>query len=249
MFELDEPFVKSLLLERFGKLTVPRSSWPKGAGGVNRTTLWRSYQSRKLPTPPVFFCLAGALDVDPMAIIAIRKGRSYPHLFAYFQKYLWALSKPKEFENILKMSGFITCKSVWPCEEHSKMYYARSWFRRLVKHDAGLKANYYGKIEIRFKDPGVGKVVHFAWSTESGNRWNPYGTVRLLGQGIELLRYDGFSHCVEAPSDSQGFTVETWFGAGSADFTIASIHEFEIRQVGEDDPSLPVVGFWQPGER
>lgn len=243
MFALNESLVVELVLKKYGKLTMPSHFGPTGAGGVDRTTLWRSFKKQELPSIAVIFSLAGLLDVDPMAIITIKKMHTFPEVFGFFEKYLWAVKKPKQFNKILKLSEYLASQHEWPSENFSQKYYGRHWIKKTTKHEANGKTNYYGKIEINFKDIYTPKVIHISWRSNTKDQWHTYGAVRIFDQEIDLISYGGDSQNVCISQNHERFIVETWFGSETAEFCVASLHDFDIRQVEIADKSLSTVCF------
>jgi len=88
------------------------------------------------------------------------------------------------------------------------------------------------------------QVWHFAFKSPLGifREWRPYGFVEVFEDQISLFHFNGHMQVVPRPRDGR-FIVETYFGEGSADFRVASLHPFTLEQLEAPDPRLAVVRF------
>lgn len=168
------------------------------------------------------FGLAGALDVDPLALLSL-SDVTWPGLCDAVRSYNWTPLLAPAVQRFWFLRELIVPDKDWPSSDIAQNYFGRDWQRHERQHRVALRRNYFAAYAIE-PDPGAPlQVWHFAWRGHEGLPWRPYGFVRLEEGCVRLCGFDG-REATAARAGAGPFIVETWFGRGDADFCVASLH-------------------------
>lgn len=209
---------------------------------ISRATLYRWLRSEGLPSRSGLLKLARALDVDPFALFDFR-GR--PPIEAARELATTLLSHG-QLGTAAGMAWLLGRYLFAPGEEWpSETVFGRRWQRAVVRHDAGRRRDYWGLLPIAFSGvTGRPQAWHFAFRSikrgRDGGWWIPYGFA-VVNRTVRLIHFDGDAQERACPDGR--FVVETWFGAGSADFCVASLHPFELSDPESVAVDWPRVRF------
>jgi hypothetical protein len=189
------------------------------------------------------FGLAGALDVDPLALLSLSSNLSWPELCDAVISYNWDPELAPAVQRYWFLRDLILPDREWPSAHVADDYFGRHWNRFEREHRATVRRNYYAAFVIE-PDPGAKfQVWHFAWRKNRAALWISYGFVRLEDDLIRICGFDG-SEATAAISASERFSVETWFGRDAAEFCVASLHGLTCSPEGDAEfGGVPVVRF------
>ncbi len=210
---------------------------------ISRATLYRWLRSEGLPSRSGLLKLARALDVDPFALFDFR-GR--PPIEAARELATTLLSRG-QLGTAAGMAWLLGRYLFSPGEEWpSETVFGRRWQRAVVRHDASRRRDYWGLLPVTFPgETSRPQAWHFAFRSlkrgRGGGWWIPYGIAVAVGCSVRLVHFDGDAQERACPDGR--FVVETWFGAGSADFCVASLHAFELRDPDVIADDWPRVRF------
>ncbi len=169
------------------------------------------------------FGLAGAFDVDPLALLGLPGDVTWPGLCDAVRSYNWTPQLAPGVQRFWFLRELILPGRDWPSSDIARNYFGRDWQRQEREHRIAVKRSYYAAFAIEADPVAALQVWHFAWRAHSTLPWRPYGFVRLEEGGLRLCGFDGLE--VKATRSGAGpFIVETWFGRGDADFCVASLH-------------------------
>lgn len=204
---------------------------------------WASGDTQTLPKGSKrLLALAQALDVDPFMLLDIPAET----LIKACEKSSWNLSwgsihKSLSFLNDL----FKLTEDTWPPQEigalfegewfcfdfyHQPQKNGRHFFQGVhiqPDHDYGPDGTLLGP-----RDP---QLWYFAFregrykgeTFEPCGFWRPYGLIYLYKGQLQLIHLTGMLMNTAAQLPEGSFIAETFFGQGSAQFRIASLHPFE----------------------
>jgi len=195
----------------------------------DNSTLYRWIKGERLPkNADVFLRLAGLLDVDPFALIAVPTGDILAAADEVLRIVQNSFAPPPWLQFV---HGFFGRQISWPPEDLASVYFGRPWLVEEFNHDATIRTNYYATVLIRqaLKLPeGRPHIFHFAYRHPSlfHARWLQYGLVRVHGTSVVLHHINGYIDQLHMSDPDQPIRVETWFGPGPALFRIASLHPF-----------------------
>lgn len=185
------------------------------------------------------FGLAGALDVDPLALLSLL----WPELCAAVLAYFWDPRLAPAVQRYSFLGDLILPDPEWPSAHVADKYFGRRWNRFERKHIAAVRRNYYAAFVIEPDPEAKFQVWHFAWRKNQAAPWISYGFVRLEDDLIRICGFDG-REATAARSASERFSVETWFGHDAAEFCVASLHGFTCLPEGDAKfGGVPVVRF------
>lgn len=245
VIEIDGDLLESLCVERFKKVVaIPRESWPyPDTGRPDRGTLWRWRRGEAVPNEFNFLGLAGSLDVDPALLLKLREGTTFIDFCESVSPTGWGGSWASSLRKFSFFQDVIFGKNEWPPSEKILPAFKRDWFRHFFRHDATKRASYYAAFLITPKRGARNRVWHFAWR-DGWRGWRPYGVVIARDSEIHLYCFDGREASVAVKADQyQQFVVETWFGPNSAEFCLASLHDFTVELWNGDSSAFPNVRF------
>lgn len=219
----------------------------------HRVTVWRWINNPSGPFPKhadAILALAGALDLDPMALWDMEDDefRRRVHTFAVaIVRRRWK----DQDRTFMFLEQMLDCAGEWPADRLARHYYRRPWVVRNVSHDARRQRNYYGHFLIAPEtlSERAPQLWHFAFRDAPArgirgmNGWYVYGSVEAYGEKITLRNYNGKVSRCALKSSGGPFVVETWFGQGSADFRIASLHSFQLSMPERALRTIPRVRF------
>lgn len=246
MLGLDSEVLNALLAHRcsgrVADLILP-DVWPVKPP-PNRTTIWRWLRGEKFPrNADELFGLAGALDVDPVALLRLSSEMTFSRLCSVIAESIWAHQLTAALRRYWFLRTLFAPSRDWPPPGFAQKYFHRQWTKREHHHQASGRADYYHGFLLRAREPVLHQVWHFAWRDHLKGIWRPYGFVRRAGPRIQLLNFAGLEAIATfSQSDQQSFLVETWFGRGDADFCIASLHGFSMSS-SKPGLSVPMVRF------
>jgi hypothetical protein len=243
---LDCGAVTARIDERFdGNLAAVSRNWPVG-DPPHRSTILRWLRQETLPRSAhelLSFC--GALDLDPFSLWGVAPA-TFPALCARLVK----ASRAGSWAGLLPALSFVGPTPEWPPATLARDYFHRDWSIREFRHPAHERRNYFAPISIdpqAAQNGGIDRVWHFAWRDDIDHAlWRPYGFVRLAGADLRLFSFNGLTDSQKVDTPGSGFTVETWFGEGSAAFRVASLHPFGLKLAEADDTNVARVRFGFP---
>lgn len=187
------------------------------------------------------FGFAALLDVDPIGILNI--DREYVSRQFGIERRLFQLPDPHKSPLSPLWPIYFPGPS-WPNDELTQTYYGRSWCAREFVHDASVCSNVYAAVHLAPTadiPPHAPRVFHFAYrrTNASDRMWRPYGTVIGLNGEVCLISENGDYERITDERSPETVVVETHFGPGSAEFSVASVHTFEITK--QDAPSAEKI--------
>jgi hypothetical protein len=254
LLRLDLELLSGLIRERFeGKPNAVRDAWPLRTpsgqrAAPDRVTIWRWLKAKKFPrNVDELFGLAGALEVDPLALLALAEPTTWPELCKATREYHWDFRLAPKVRRFWFLYGLIRSNPDWPCSKMAQRYFQRTWQKKGHFHRASEKHNYYGRFLFQLDEDSPHQVWHFAWRSHTHKPWRPYGFVRLEQSNVHLCSFEGFEGSASLGPETS-FIVETWFGRGDAEFCIASLHPVKCTFEEQSTETTPVVRFtWLHG--
>lgn len=214
--------------------------------GIARATLYRWLKRETLPRWSQVLQLAEAADLDPTLLLDFQ-GQAPMDVV---REVAAAVFRGKGHDHADLVEGiigrYLFSESEWPPDD---FFPGHPWTRHVARHDAAVRQDYWGTFRIRVAGDREGpQSWHFAWRNTVGATrpwfWVPYGIATRFKGEVELEHFNGQRQRQACPGTE--FVVETWFGKGSADFCVASLHPFEMRLLGAHEPrplALPRVRF------
>jgi hypothetical protein len=221
---------------------------PPDRSTVNR---WITSGGRHFPSSEErVLALAGALDVDPVALWSFDPenfGVLWPKIVRAAQRDRWAgLLKPLSF-----LRHYAAEHDEWPPQEIAQRYHGRRFTVFEFEHDPRRRANFYQRILLAPQRRARPVVWHLAFRHAAGvhhPRWRPYGFVVWDLDRAMLFSDWALARQTPAAPELQELTVETWCGQGPAIFRVASLHRFAATLQAEAPPGVPTLRFGFPGE-
>lgn len=214
---------------------------------VDRTTLWRWLRGGKMPERPQQLAdLAAALDLDPNAIFDLT-----PEMFPTVCQRLGAVIRSGRWVDFLPaaacMESLFLPASSWPPPDIAAWYH-RPWYATTFIHQPEKDGtNLYLSFLIDAPDgKPPAQYWHFAFRNRRGVEtfWLPYGYVCRFAERVEIYNYGmGHANVVIRGTAEERFIVQTWLGDSPCDFSIASLHPFNLKVVSETFQNLPLVRF------
>jgi hypothetical protein len=212
----------------------------------DRTTLYRWMNGESVPkNGKLFLRLAGLLDVDPFALVAVADGDILAAADDVLRIVQNAATAPPWLQFV---HGFFGRQKAWPPKDLAAIYFGRPWHIEEFSHDPSIRANYYATILLHLaREPSYGRlqVLHFAFKQPSlfHTRWLQYGLVKLQGTSATLHHINGHTDRRELTALDDPIPVETWFGPGPALFRIASLHPFSHQLTTFEGGTTRVLRF------
>jgi hypothetical protein len=238
------------LIESRGGVDAFLGHWssvsPQVDNPPDRATLYRWMRGRILPkSSDTFLRLAGLLDVDPFALIAVPPGEMLAAADEILRMVQSFAGAPPWLHFV---HGFFGRQKVWPPRDLASVYFARPWCLQEFTHDPALRSNYYARVLLRhsLKPPDRRpQVLHFAFKHPAlfHARWLEYGLVRVNGASAVLHHISGYTDRLDLTSPDEALRVETWFGPGPALFSVASLHPFELGLAAPEDAGARALRF------
>lgn len=234
---LNRELVRSLIERRFGSIDGLVVAWEERvASGAQKTGRARSraalyrWLDKGLPSNrDDIFGFAAVLDVDPVALVDLTEDylrKQFGKTRRLFQLGMATRSPLSPFWPI-----YIPGPG-WPNAEVSFPYYGRPWCTVDFVHDLTVK-DVYAAVSLRSSAADeflIPRTYHFAYRG-IGNldeMWRPYGTVVGYQGEVRLIKENGdFQRCRDERSPIT-VIAETHFGAGAAEFRVASLHDFDV---------------------
>ncbi len=235
---LNQELLHRLIEQRFGSVDELVVEWEERvASGVqrfgharDRSTIYR-WIERGLPRKrDDIFGLTGVLDIDPVAILDLS--------IEYIERVL-----PRE-RRLLQLGQatqsffapfwpIFTPGPAWPDNEVAENFYGRTWSAQEFVHDLSETTGDYAAVylettaELTFSEP---RTYHFAYRRLGARdqMWRPYGSVVGFKDKVRLISESGDFQEVLDGRSSECVVVDTYFGTGSAEFRVASIHVFKV---------------------
>lgn len=188
------------------------------------------------------FALCSLLDVDPLAILDYRKNGYFSHFSKFRTLFYYGFQELDGFAHLIEM---YRPDDVWPSENIARIFYGRLWFSHQFANADSWKFSDYLLVKVNFYSPIYNRprAVHIAYRRlgVSDTMWRYYGTVLLREGIIELYSESGdFQSMGQAIEDEIKF--RTYYGGGSVEWKIASLHDFHIAQKFPCDDSK-IIGF------
>jgi len=193
----------------------------------NNSTVYRWIKGESVPkSSDLFLRLAGLLDVDPFALIAVPDGDILAAADELLRIVQHTFTPPSWLQFV---HGFFGRQLAWPPEELATAYFNRPWHASSFTHDAAARTNFYATVVLgQPASTGRPQVFHFAYRhpTRFRARWLQFGLVRVHSRSVALHHIDGHIEQLDRSAPQEPIRVETWFGPGPALFRIASLHPF-----------------------
>jgi hypothetical protein len=216
-------------------------------------TRWLSSDGSHFPRDEErILALAGALDIDPMALWTFDAGTFHvlwPKIMRAARTGKWSeLLTPLSF-----LRHFAEPADEWPAEPIAQRFFDRGWVVHEFIHDPQKGANFYQNLTLRShlhrrKYPIVWHFAYRHGGAMHKREWKPFGFVRREADQLTLFNDWGITDQVRCVVTNDEVGVQTWFGPGAATFRVASLHSFSLA-VGKDERAgVPTVRFGFPGE-
>jgi hypothetical protein len=214
------------ILDRWNAVSAEADDHP------DRATLYRWMRGQSLPkNSEVFLRLAGLLDVDPFALIAVPAG----DVLAAAEDVLRIVQKAATAPPWLHfVHDFFGRQRSWPPDGVASAYFGHPWCIQEFSHDPSVRSNYYATAVLGgLLSPPDGRpqILHFAFKHPSlfHARWLEYGLVRVHASTAVLHHINGYRDELKLAALDATVRVETWLGPGPALFRVASLHLFALR--------------------
>lgn len=249
LLRLNLELVRTLVAGR--SLTQSLAQWPavKRPNGdrippPDKATISRWLNGVTFPrSRDELFGLAGALGVDPLAILSLTEDTSWGELCDAVRSYNLGPQLAPAVKRYWFLRDLILPSREWPSPEIARKYFGRDWRRYEREHRTAVRRNYYSAFVLDVSPAAPLQVWHFAWRKETAMSWRPYGFVRLEDSAIRICCFDGSEASVARGAGGR-FAVETWFGRCDADFRVASLDSVTCTEgVDAKAGAAPVVRF------
>lgn len=249
--QFDGAYFFELMTVRYGAKKQFEDAWHVDADvsddthlGVNTLARWISGQT---PSRSNLLKIARLLDVDPLVLLAINE-KNLPIITRGLRDY-FVYQRSGYARSVLFLSEILSPSENWPQKTGSfELLGHKKWFAKDFEHQAKSKnRNYYKCLSLSSIDRidrTLPQVWYFAWRRliATPQEWRPYGAVKRIGNEVTLFHEIGFvDHRSTAP-DANVF-VETYFGAGPAEFRVCSLHPFGLELVERHDRDFAAVRF------
>ena len=240
--------------ERFRGSVAALASSMRVEPPPHRSTVGRWIDNLTSPkSADLALALAGALDLDPVLLWDFDPA-SVERLCKQIDQAIRRDNWEKLLPALRYFADLAGQNAEWPPSRIAREFYDRLWSVEAFEHrpDSDFTPHF---ARLRLIQEGGGKdsspqVWHFAYR-DIGSKlpalWSPYGFVETDGERIRILSYRGELETVARSGRERAVAVETWLGPGSAEFRIASLHEFKL-QVGADRRKQACVRFGFPSE-
>lgn len=237
--EIDHDFIRARVAERFGGNGARLAA----ALGLHRSTVsrWLSPSAKVSPRDgAAAIALAAALDVDPFLLWRVRD-EAYPGLCARVRDARWRNEWGGEPPALTFLSRFFgpSARDAWPPANVADAY-GRAWVVRSFTHRPSGPCGRYAARAVRGRlaRPQVWHVTSVASAGLLPPSVDHLGFVRWSEGELTMHNYNGqiirHGRVVEPR-----FSLEVWFGSRAREFSLASLHPFEL----DDDPVEPAVRF------
>lgn len=193
-----------------------------------RATIYRWLEKGIPEKTDELFSLASLIDCDPSAILdleTIFRENSFSDIRMAFQMGMGTKTP------LRSMFGMFFMDPNWPDNKLARKYFGRDWCEVKFSHDAMGQLNEYADVQLslnentKYQKP---HAYHFAYKRKNAPdmMWRPYGTVIRSNDDVRLYSESG---AIEPNQTVELHTsVETFFGAGPADFKVVSITDFSL---------------------
>lgn len=232
--QIDTALVQNLINQKYG--TVPKlvEEWDmrvaekiQSVGKSRDISNVRRWLRDKFPKQEdAVFGFAAVLDIDPLALVDLNVelvGKQLNLTRRLFQDGFYdGVTLPPFWALYKAIDG-------WPNNNFANSYYNRSWSTVEFTHNPPANVGTYAAALLQ---PTTKKlmptVFHFAFRRLNvpDKRWRPYGAVVAYENCIKLVSGSGDLQVRDRRNHL--VPVETQFGAGHAEFRIASIHKFDF---------------------
>ena len=206
-------------------------AWPKSFEPPHRATLWRWLKGKSQTPTTRQLELAGAFDLDPFALFETTP-KGFAVMCRALARHIGARNDSPLGSDLQWLRDFVAPCEEWPPSLIASKYFGREWKVSSFAHTARSRKNYFQTITLRAAKNGFAKrqIWHFAFKAANPafNLWTPYGFVEWQENSVALFHYRGHTAAVTIAVEATSFGVETWFGEGSAEFRVASLHEFRL---------------------
>lgn len=177
--------------------------------------------------------LAAILDADPLTFFDFERNGYFKNFSNLREQIYFHIVGGGRFRSILDL---MAPRSMWPNDGLARRFYNRPWFATEFEHTADGAINDYADIQIKFPQSTLfsPRCVHIAYrrAKSRDKLWRYYGTVQKFRGKTRLFSESGaYVEETEAQPSDAGFIFKTYYGATHVEFRIASLHEFECRQV------------------
>jgi hypothetical protein len=193
----------------------------------------------------IFLRLAGLIDVDPFALVAVPAGdilAAAEDVLRIVQK---AATAPPWLHFVHDLFGR---QRIWPPDGLALAYFGRRWHAQELVHDPHVRSNYYARVllhDLLKPTDRRPQILHFAFKHPAlfHARWLEYGLVRVHGGAAVLHHINGYMDRIELAASDEPVRVETWFGPGPAQFRVASLHPFALETAPSADGAAIALRF------
>jgi hypothetical protein len=161
---------------------------------LNRATAYRWGSGESVPkNGSLFLRLAGLLDVDPFALVAVADGDVLAAADDVLRIVQNAATAPPWLQFV---HGFFGRQFAWPPGDLASVYFGRPWHVEDFSHDPTIRANYYATILLQhaLNSPDARpQIFHFAYKQPSlfHTRWLQYRLVKVHGTLATLHHING----------------------------------------------------------
>lgn len=253
---LDKSLLTKLIADHVGGVSNLLDRWYEHAVAAghpdpedavpDRSTIYR-WRDGQLPrSSDDLLILCGLLDVDPLAVLALPKGRERAALQAlYFGFWVGQWKQP----GLSFLRQFFGHHLIWPPPTIGDHSFHRPWQTAEFSHTPTERSNVYALLEVSgevhvYADRP--QVFHFAYQQPShfGQRWIQYGFVVRHRSSIRLLNITSDIQTYDADDIGAPSHVETWFGPMATNFRVASLHELKVHIAAFDAKTPSKVTFF-----
>lgn len=220
-----------LISRKFGSVAEFAREWAAAdeTAAKDRTSIYRYLDKGISSATMAIFELCGALDVDPVALLDLERGKMLGEFEKLRLSFYYGGPAIKKLKPLIPM--FMPGPE-WPSNEIPTKHYGRPWYDRQFTHDAEGETGKYALLKID-EGPDVEDYVplafHFAYRRlgATDRSWRPYGSVIHLSPITTLISESGdFQQAEETSAGS--VHAETHFGEGPAEFKVISLHQFSV---------------------
>jgi hypothetical protein len=228
--------LKSLIEDRYGSVDDFAVAWEERVKDKrqcrgqarDRNTIYRWLKKGIPSRVDDLFGVCAALDVDPVSLLPLSKD-FIADKFA--RERLRIQLNPSRLSDLAPFNAIFMPGVSWPNNEMPTCFYGRKWYAEVREHDPGVVSGVYAAFHLSAApSDGWPRVFHFAWRRTNAldQMWRPYGTVIRFSDEVQLVSESGYFRVVTIGCAAEPTIVETYFGAGPAVFTVASLHPFSL---------------------
>lgn len=232
---IDDDVFDAIIENEFADVADFCNHWKKGTPtgsslARGRSTIYDWSATGLSKQTEVSLSFFSALNVDPVAIVDIKKSRiieNFPILrIAFFTGGIL-------HRNVTSLFRYFRPSFDWPDDEFLIKYWGHPWFVKEFHHTASTEGEYgYADITCTIPDKLAYRpsAFHIAYKNLSSldNIWRPYGTVCFKSESCFLIHENGNYQKIFLKENSKTIQFQTFYGPTPISFRICSIDFFEI---------------------